>query len=91
MDADTFVQYYMDSAFPSATLIKDCEDDSRIISNANDCAEILANQLRESASFINSGNYKMQYTVSAIPSTMSKRQYKSRRKLYRRFLCYNWN
>lgn len=76
MDADTFVQYYMDSAYPGATLEKDLEDDSNTLQQANDYTEILADELKQSSTWINSGNYGLTYTVNSIPATMSKRQYK---------------
>ena len=76
MDADTFVQYYMDSTYPGATLEKDLEDDADILQQASDYTEILAEELKQSSSWINSGNYGLTYTVSSIPATMSKRQYK---------------
>ena len=76
MDADTFVQYYIDQTYgENATLIKDFEDDSDILEQANECTQILVDYDTQSSSWINSGNYGVQYSVTAVPATMSRRQY----------------
>lgn len=76
MDADTFVQYYIDQTYgTTASLIKDFEDDSEILQKANECTQILVDYGNKNSSWINSGNYGVQYSVTAIPATMSKRQY----------------
>lgn len=76
MDADTYIQEYMDNACDgSAILIKDFEDDTDILSNADAYINAEVSNAMQVNSWINSGNYGVSYSLTAIPSTMSKRQY----------------
>ena len=74
MDADTFVQYYMDTAHPGSTLIKDFEDDPDILSNANQLNQLFIQKLKNTASQFSGMGYG--FDIVAINPTMSKRQYK---------------
>lgn len=76
MDADTFVQYYMDSAYPeNNTLIADLEDDADLLQSANDCTDIFVQYATQNSEWINTMGYGLSYSVTAVPATMSKRQY----------------
>lgn len=77
MNADEFVQYYMDLTYGAdAVLEKDLDDDSDVLKSADECTNLLVENLKASSSWINTGNYGVQYSVSSVPATMSKRQYK---------------
>ena len=77
MDADEFVQYYMDLTYgEDAILEEDLEDDSDVIQQANSCTNMLVENMKATSEWINTGNYGMNYSVNSVPATMSKRQYK---------------
>ena len=77
MTGDEFVQYYIDLTYgEEATLEADLEDDSELLEQANACTNALVEGVRASSSWMNTGNYGVQYTVNPVPATMSKRQYK---------------
>lgn len=79
MDGDTFVQYYMDQMYGTdATLIKDFPDDEDVLKAANDYTKLMINDANVNNSWINSGGWGLNYSVSAVPASMSKRQYKLR-------------
>ena len=77
MTGDEFVQYYMDLTYgEEAVLEADLEDDSDLLQQANECTNALVEGVRASSEWMNTGNYGVQLTVSPVPATMSKRQYK---------------
>ncbi len=73
MDADTFVQYYMDNAHPGSTLIKDLDDDPDTLSQANELNQQFVQKSRDFASQMSGLGYN--FNTVAINPTMSKRQY----------------
>ncbi len=75
MDADTFVQAYMDQMYSESTLVADLDDDPDILKNADEYIQAEVAKAVQENSWINSGGYGLDYSLTAIPSTMSKRQY----------------
>ncbi|MBR2745053.1 MAG: hypothetical protein IKE01_07170 [Clostridia bacterium] len=77
MTGDEFVQYYMDLTYGnSAQLLKDMEDDTDVLEQADACTNALVEGLKASSSWINYSGYGLNYTVTPVKATMSKRQYK---------------
>ena len=79
MDADEFVQYYMDYAFNGASLVKVFENDQDILSQAKQLQQMKINSSRENLGTIIGSNYGMSYNVTGANPTMSKKQYNLRR------------
>ena len=75
MDADTFTQTYVDQDFNGATLVLDIEDDAETLSSADAYMQAEVSRASQENSWVNSGGYGLEYSITAIPSTMSKRQY----------------
>lgn len=75
MDADTFTQTYVDHVFNGATLLLDIEDDANTLSSADAYIGAEVSKALQENSWVNSGGYGLEYSLTAIPSTMSKRQY----------------
>lgn len=75
MDADTFVQTFMDQSYSGSTLIQDLADEPDILQNADAYIQAEVSKAMQENSWINSSGYGIEYSLTAIPSTMSKRQY----------------
>ena len=74
MDADTFVQYYMDNAYGLSTLMKDLEDDQEVLSQAQQLQQMKMEIAKENYR-IAVGTTGVAYNVTGAYPTMSKRQY----------------
>lgn len=74
MDADTFVQYYMDNAYGLSTLMKDLEDDQEVLSQAQQLQQMKMEIAKENYR-IAVGTTGVTYNVTGAYPTMSKRQY----------------
>ena len=74
MDADTFVQYYMDNAYGLSTLMKDIEDDQKVLSQAQQLQQMKMEIAKENYR-IAVGTTGVTYNVTGAYPTMSKRQY----------------
>ena len=75
MDADEFIDYYMQNVYSGYKLIKDLEKDQDIIDAGNSMTNIYVEQAKKDAQTIGVENYGMSFTINAVPATMSRRQY----------------
>lgn len=76
MNADEFIEYYMQNVHPGYSLIKDLEKDQDIIDAGNSMTNIYVEQAKKDAQTIGVENYGVSFTINAVPATMSRRQYK---------------
>lgn len=75
MTADEFVQYFMDYAYPGATLTKTLQNDTDILDQARQFQKIKAQNSRNNMATITGNAYT--YNITEGQVTMSKKQYKT--------------
>lgn len=78
MNADDFIEYYMNYAHPGSQLIKKLENDSKIINQAEQFQKQKVERTKQSFSTIYTNSYaSMNYNVNPGQVTASKKQYKT--------------
>ena len=78
MNADEFIKYYMDYAYPGSELLKSLETDSKLINQAKQFQMQKVEKAKQSFSTIYSNSYaSMNYNVTPGQVTAGKKQYKT--------------
>ena len=78
MNADEFIQYYMDYAHPGSTLEKTLENDQDLLDQVNQYQQMKVTNLRNNVTNILGGTYaSYNYDINPGVTTMSKRQYQT--------------
>lgn len=78
MNADEFIQYYMDYAHPGSTLEKTLENDQNLLDQVNQYQQMKVTNLRKNVANILGGTYaSYNYDINPGVTTMSKKQYQT--------------